>query len=87
MGGALRQLNVRTDDPARLGELASFLEGLGCRVSAVDSVTLEVVAPDALRDDAAALEVDLYLRVWEARTGARSGVVGSAEIRPPSANS
>lgn len=83
----MRQLNVRTDDPARLGELASFLEGLGCRVSAVDEVTLEVAAPDALRDDAAALEVDLYLRVWEARTGTTAGLVQPGELKPPSASS
>lgn len=62
-------MSVRTGDPARLRELASFLENLGCEVSAVDAVTLEVVAPEAQRDDAAELEVDLYLRVWEARTG------------------
>jgi hypothetical protein len=62
-------MSVRTGDPARLRELASFLEGLGCEVSDVDADTLEVLAPEALRDDAAELEVDLYLRVWEARTG------------------
>lgn len=62
-------MGVRTGDPARLRELASFLEGLGCEVSAVDAVTLGVSAPEALRDDAAELELDLYLRVWEARTG------------------
>ena len=69
-------MSVRTDDPARLDELASFLGGLGCRASAVDAVTLEVVAPEALRDDAAALEVDLYLRIWEARTGVAAGRIG-----------
>lgn len=83
----MRQMNVRTDDPARLGELASFLEGLGCRASAVDAVTLEVLAPDALRDDAAELEVDLYLRVWEASTGTRAGLSHPGEFRPPSASS
>ena len=62
-------MSVRTGDPARLRELASFLEDLGCEVSAVDAVTLNVVALQALRDDAAELELDLYLRVWEARTG------------------
>jgi hypothetical protein len=66
--GKLRQMSVRSD-PGRLRELALFLEGLGCEVSPIDEVTLEVVAPEALRDDAAELEVDLYLRVWEARTG------------------
>jgi hypothetical protein len=70
-------MSVRTGDPARLRELASFLEGLGCEVSEVDAATLDVVAPEALRDDAAELEVDLYLRVWEARTGTTASRIGA----------
>ena len=69
-------MSVRTDDPTRLGELASFLERLGCRVSAVDAATLGGVAPEALRDDAAELELDLYLRVWQAISGTPAGRVG-----------
>lgn len=70
-------MSVRTDDPARLRELASFLEDVGCEVSAVDAVTLDVSAPEAQRDDAAELELDLYLRVWEARTGTPANRVPS----------
>jgi hypothetical protein len=68
-------MSVWTGDPARLGELALFLERLGCEVSTVDAATLDVLVPGALRDDAAELEVDLYLRVWAARTGVTAGRV------------
>lgn len=59
--------------PTRLNELMAYLEHVGCLVSVLGDDTIDVVVPDAPRVDAARLELDLYLRVWEARSGA-SGV-------------
>ncbi len=58
-------MRVRVGDPTRLRELVSYLENRGCAVSAVDDVTVDVT-PEVSRRDAAQLELDLYLRLWEA---------------------
>jgi hypothetical protein len=58
-------MRVRVGDPTRLRELVSYLEHRGCAVSAVDDVTVDVTT-EVSRQDAAQLELDLYLRVWEA---------------------
>lgn len=60
---------VRVGDPARLVELMAHLTAAACAVEVVDDETLAVDLPDVLLADAAALELDLYLRLWEARVG------------------
>lgn len=64
-------MRVRVDDPTRLRELVLYLESRGCAVSAVDEATLDVTL-EISRRDAAQLELDLYLRVWEAASDARA---------------
>ena len=64
-------MKVRFGDPARLRELVSFLESRGCAVSEVDETTLDVT-PEVSRRDAAQLELDLYLRVWEVSSDTRA---------------
>jgi hypothetical protein len=58
-------MRVRVGDPTRLRELVSYLENRGCAVSPVDEATIDVT-PDVSWRDAAQLELDLYLRLWEA---------------------
>jgi hypothetical protein len=58
-------LNIRVSDPSFAGELFHFLRGKGCVVAFVSENTLSVQLPEARRTDAAALELELYLRVWE----------------------
>ena len=60
---------VRVGDPARLAELVAHLTAAGCAVDVVDDETLSVDLVDVPRADAAALELDLYLRLWEVRVG------------------
>jgi hypothetical protein len=57
-------LRVKLTDPARVDELVAFLSRSGCIVQIEDETTLLVSVPRSLRDDAAELEVDAYLRVW-----------------------
>lgn len=64
-------MKVRVGDPARLRELVSFLESCGCAVTDVDETTVDVT-PEASRRDAAQLELDLYLRVWEVSSDTRA---------------
>jgi hypothetical protein len=67
-GGIWR--TVRVAEHGRVEALARFLEASGCEVRPAEGsqleVRLETVAPWS---DAAELELDLYLRLWEATTG------------------
>lgn len=75
-------------DPAVREELAEFLRRVDCRVRIEDDDTLVVEVPDAIGEDQARLEVDLYLKAWQASHPdiethvlgiPRSGVEGEAE--------
>lgn len=68
-GEATQSMVVRVGDPARLVELVAHLTASGCAVDVVDDETLSVDMPDVPRADAAELELDLYLRLWEVRVG------------------
>jgi uncharacterized metal-binding protein YceD (DUF177 family) len=52
-------------DPSLAGDLVRFLRAKGCAVEPVSEDTLHVELPAVPRHDAATLEVELYLRVWE----------------------
>lgn len=64
-------MKVRVSDPTRLRELVSHLESLGCEVAPVDESTVQVTL-EVTRRDAAQLELDLYLRVWEVSSNTRA---------------
>jgi hypothetical protein len=53
-------------DPSLADSLLEFLAAKRCVVEPVSETTLDVVLPEAGRPDAALLELELYLRVWEA---------------------
>ena len=72
---ALRQIErrlcgieVQFSDSSKAGELAEFLRGLCFEVRLLDERTLEARfrEPIPANEKAARLELDLYLRVWEA---------------------
>lgn len=59
-------MRVKLSDPALVDDLVDFLSRSGCVAQAEDEATILVSIPKSLRADAAQLELDLYLRVWEA---------------------
>lgn len=68
----LRQMKIRVDDPQLVDELVHHLRRAGCIATASevethgDAVTLEVQLPAALDAEQARMELELYLRVFEA---------------------
>jgi hypothetical protein len=58
-------MRVRVGEAARLRELVAYLEARDCTVDVVDETTIDATI-DVARRDAAELELDLYLRLWEA---------------------
>jgi hypothetical protein len=52
--------------PAAQEELLEFLRRVNCEARADGDEALIVEVPDALGDDQARLEVDLYLKAWQA---------------------
>jgi hypothetical protein len=64
---------VLVDNPSLLDDLVGSLERACCAVVRTGPNSLDVTVPGAMREDAARLELDLYLRVWEAkRPGAQA---------------
>ena len=53
-------------DPEAREELLEFLRRADCKVRAEDDGTLVVEVPNAPGEDQARLEVDLYLKAWQA---------------------
>lgn len=62
-------MRVRVSDPALTGDLAAFLRRMGCVAEPEKEGFVAVSIPRSLREDAARLELDLYLRAWEATKG------------------
>jgi hypothetical protein len=71
-------MKIRLSDPSLIGDLLEFLRARECVVEPASEDTLDVELPVAMRDDAAALELDLYLRVWEAT---HPGVLAERDAR------
>jgi hypothetical protein len=58
-------VEARVSDPALLPDLEAHLRRMGCVTEPIAEDRLAVSIPEASRRDAAELELDLYLRVWE----------------------
>ncbi|HUG36662.1 MAG TPA: hypothetical protein VML54_06910 [Candidatus Limnocylindrales bacterium] len=58
-------VEARVSDPALLPDLEAHLQRMGCVTEATNGDRLLVSIPASLRQDAAELELDLYLRLWE----------------------
>ena len=59
-------MEAQVSNPALLPDLQAHLERMGCIAEVIAEDRLEVSIPDAPRRDVAELELDLYLRLWEA---------------------
>jgi hypothetical protein len=59
-------MKIRVSDPSLVDDLLWFLEAKQCAVERLSDVSLDVVLAETPRRDAARLEFELYLRVWEA---------------------
>jgi hypothetical protein len=80
-------MRVRTGSASSTSELAGYLRRCDCLVERVDEWTLEIgVRPGSLSERHAQIELDAYLRVWQAmnpavsieRVGFRNSVACSA---------
>jgi hypothetical protein len=58
-------LQVHLSDPALLGDLVEFLQRSGCVAHAENGHAVLVTLPESMRQDAAELELDLYLQLFE----------------------
>jgi hypothetical protein len=65
-------MKIRINDPSLLDELVQHLRRSGCVAAPSDvqahgdGALVEVDVPAALDDEQARMELELYLRVWEA---------------------
>lgn len=53
-------------DPEAREELLEFLRRANCEARVEDDGSVSVMVPDALGEEQARLEVDLYLKAWQA---------------------
>jgi hypothetical protein len=67
------EMRIQISDPELLGSLMDFLRRCGCVVAHEEEGIVAVSIPGSLHEEAARLELDQYLRVWEAiHPGARA---------------
>ena len=65
-------MKIRINDPSLVDELVHHLRRSGCEAEAADvqahgdGAMVEVGVPGALDDEQARMEIELYVRVWEA---------------------
>jgi hypothetical protein len=57
---------VKLSNPVLVDDLVEFLRRSGCVAHAEEEAMIAVSIPKSLREDAAELELDVYLRAWEA---------------------
>jgi hypothetical protein len=71
-------MKIRIDDPSLVDDLVHHLRRSGCVATPSeveangDGVTLDVQLPAALDEQQARLEVEVYLKVFEATHGGRA---------------
>ena len=65
-------MQVNVSDPTSVEDLTAWLERVGCRVDLVDRTTLDVSLLKPIPPvNAAEIQLDLFLRVWEVMHGDR----------------
>jgi hypothetical protein len=60
-------MKIQVSDSSLAEDLAGFLRDSCCIVKRTGKRTLEVRFDESLPDDAAVLELDLYLALWQVR--------------------
>jgi hypothetical protein len=71
-------MKIRVDDPQLVDELVHHLRRSGCVATPAeieahgDAVTLDVQVPAALDEEQARMEIEIYVKVFEATHGGRA---------------
>jgi hypothetical protein len=68
-GDASRTSRLRVSEPRVADDLASFLSGHDCRAEVAEDGTVMVELPHVLHRDQARMELELYIRLWQALRG------------------
>ena len=64
-------IRLRVSEPRVADDLASFLSRHDCRAEVAEDGTVLVELPHVLHQDQARLELELYIRLWQALRGVR----------------
>ena len=75
LAGAVVTILLRPHEEGLSTALAVFLTRQGCPATVVGSETVRVELPHTLHGKQARMEVDLYVRLWQALHGVRVEVV------------
>jgi hypothetical protein len=62
-------IRLRLSEPRIAEDLASFLSRYDCRAEVAADGTVMVELPHALHRDQARMELELYIRLWQALRG------------------
>ena len=75
LGGAVVKILLRTQEDGLSTALALFLTKQGCPATVVDSDIVAVEPPHELHGEQARMELETYVRLWQALHGVRVDVV------------
>jgi hypothetical protein len=59
-------MKINVTNPALVDELLAFLRRAGCTATLQEDGSISVEVPEAYGDEQARMELDLYLKAWEA---------------------
>jgi hypothetical protein len=77
-------MNLLLTDPELMPELLTFLRRVHCVATQTGADTVEVSLPEALDDEQARMEIDLYLWAWRLiHPGADVQIGSRSELLPP----
>jgi hypothetical protein len=62
-------MKIEVSNPALVDELLVFLRGAGCTATLEKDGSIAVDVPEAHGEEQARLELDLYLKAWQAAHG------------------
>jgi hypothetical protein len=71
-------IRLRLSEPGVAEDLATFLSRHDCRAKVAEDGTVLVELPHVLHRDQARMELELYIRLWQALRGLSIGI--SSEV-------
>jgi hypothetical protein len=59
-------MKINVSNPALVDDLLEFLRRAKCTATVAEDGSIEVEVPEAYGDEQARMEIDLYLKAWQA---------------------
>jgi hypothetical protein len=73
-------IRLRLSEPGVADDLATFLSRHDCRAEVAEDETVLVELPHTLHPDQARMELELYIRLWQALRGVSIAITSASAL-------